>query len=289
MTQNKSQEERLLRIEALLHDSSRKFIWDEEPVFCFTSDVDWASEAVMEEYFALVNSLDLHPTLFVTHDSAEIGKNYREGQIDRGLHPNFMNGSSHGSSFVEIAETCIKYAPEAYGFRSHRAFDLTDITHLMADKYGFKYVSHQITIMQPYIRPILHESGLINFPVFFEDGTHLYNCLDLRIEKYSKLLTTPGIKIISFHPMNFVFNTPELAFMRNIKDSMTRDQYINITPAMIAKYRNQTLGIRDTVLGIIEYVKSRGLPIYTMNQLYNTYMENTYEDTGNREVVAKTG
>ncbi|MDD2228119.1 MAG: hypothetical protein PHY48_01760 [Candidatus Cloacimonetes bacterium] len=270
---DKSQGNKTATIETLIGKNMIPKIWDTEPVYCFTSDVDWASEAVLKEFFAIVNGLDIHPTMFVTHNSAEVEKHYQNGKIDRGLHPNFMNGSSHGDGFEEIAETCIGFAPESYGFRSHRAFDVTDITHLMANKHNFKWVSHQITIMQPYIRPILHESGLLNFPVFFEDGTHLYNCLDLKIGKYDNLLTSPGIKIVSFHPMNFVFNTPELSYMRNLKDSMTREQFINITPEVISKFRNNALGIRDTVLEIIDTVKSLSLPIYTMNQLYDLWTE----------------
>ena len=39
------------KIELLLEKINRKQIWEEMPVFCFTSDVDWASEDVMKEYF----------------------------------------------------------------------------------------------------------------------------------------------------------------------------------------------------------------------------------------------
>lgn len=261
------------RIEQLIKKAHTKYIWDEQPVFSFTSDIDWASEAVMQEYFEIVNLLKIKPTLFVTHHSEFIENNFKAGLIDRGLHPNFMNGSSHGNSFTEVAETCIKFAPEAFGFRSHRAFDLTDITHLMRNQYGFKYVSHQITVFQPAIKPILHESGLINFPVFFEDGTHLYNNLDLSFEKYKELFLTPGIKIISFHPMNFIFNSPTMAFMRSIKDFMSREEYNNITQETITKYKNNNFGIRDTVLEIVEFVKRKNFTILSMNELYTKFME----------------
>ena len=255
-------------IEYLIERIHSRFIWDEEPVFCFTSDIDWASEHVLTEYFDTLNRLDLKPTLFVTHHSEEINRNYLGNRIERGLHPNFMNGSSHGSNFKEIAETCLAIAPEAIGFRSHRAFDLTDITHLMHNEYNFKFVSHQITIFQPLVKPILHESGLINFPVFFEDGTHLYNRLNLDFKKYESLFFTPGIKVISFHPMHFVFNSPALSFMRNIKDSLTRDELNNISPDYITKYRNKGFGIRDTVMNLIEFVKQNNFTIISMNELY---------------------
>jgi hypothetical protein len=260
-------------IETLLKINHSHLQWDEEPVFCFTSDIDWASEAVMKDYFSLINIFDIKPTLFVTHDSEEINRAFSKGKVERGVHPNFLNGSSHGNSFREVAEACVKFAPEAYGFRSHRAFDVTDITHMMYNDFNFRYVSHQITVFQPRIKPILHESGLLNFPVFFEDGTHLYNKLDLDISRYREFLFTPGIKIISFHPMNFVFNSPDLAFMRNIKDTLSREEYNNITKDSINTHGNKVNGIRNTVLNIIELVKHHNYTILTMNELFKTFME----------------
>ena len=108
------------KIETLLCKINKKQIWDEIPVFCFTSDVDWASEDVMSEFFDIVNVLDIKPTLFVTHESKIIDSNFKLGKIERGIHPNFLENSSHGNSFREVIETCIKFAPESYVFRSHR-------------------------------------------------------------------------------------------------------------------------------------------------------------------------
>lgn len=260
-------------IDSLIKITNSQHLWDTQPVFSFTSDIDWASEDVMSEYFEIVNDLYISPTLFVTHESEVIADNFAKGKIERGLHPNFMNASSHGDSFKEVAETCIKFAPEAFGFRSHRAFDLTDITHLMRNEYDFKYVSHQITVFQPGVRPILHESGLINFPVFFEDGTHLYNCLDLSFNKYRHLFEQPGIKVISFHPMNFIFNSPNLHYMRSIKDSLTRDQYNNISQNTINRLKHNGTGIKDMILSIVDFVKTSGYPIFSMNELYHKFME----------------
>jgi len=216
-------------IEKLLGNINSKHIWDEAPVFCFTSDIDWASEDVIKEYFKIINPLQIRPTLFVTHHSETIESYFKAGEVERGIHPNFLPNSSHGKTFKDIIETCIQFAPESYGFRSHRLFDVTDITHSLKNEYGYKYVSNMGTILQTDIKPVLHESGLIHFPIFFEDGTHLYNQLDLDFRKYLDLFISPGIKIISFHPMNFVFNSPNLSYMRQIKDSLSREEYNDIS------------------------------------------------------------
>ena len=254
--------------ESLLNKLKIKQIWDEKPVFCFTSDIDWASEDVMKEYFNIVNELNIKPTLFVTHQSDQIEANYKLGTIERGIHPNFLENSSHGNSFKEIIETCIEFAPESYGFRSHRLFDVTDITHLLKNDYNYKYVSNLGTILQDAIKPILHESGLIHIPIFFEDGTHLYNQLDLDFKKYLDLFTSPGIKIISFHPMNFVFNSPTMPFMRQLKDSLTRDEYNNISTQTIENKRNRQAGIGKTVIEIAKFVKENNYPILSLNDIY---------------------
>jgi len=271
--------ERKDRIMRLLDGIQRKYIWDEEPVFCITSDIDWASEAVMSSYFDYILPMRRKPTLFVTHNSPLIEERFKEGLIDRGLHPNFMDGSSHGNSFREIADTCRAFAPESYGFRSHRAFDVTDITHMMHNDYGYKYVSNQITIMQPNVKPILHESGLINYPVFFEDGTHLYNELDLSVCLFDKYITSPGVKILSFHPMNFVFNSPSYLYMRSIKDTLTREQFNNIDEHTIKRLANKSKGIRDFIFDMIDMIEKNGYKWYTMNELYDLVLGEKYART----------
>lgn len=256
------------KIELLLKKINKKQIWDEEPVYCFTSDIDWASEAVMENYFEIINPLEIKPTLYVTHESEIIKKNYLEDNIERCIHPNFLKGSSHGDSNEEIIETCLKFSPESIGFRSHRLYDVDDTSHLLERKYNHKHVSNLGTIMQPNIKPILHESGLIHFPIFIQDGTHLYNHLDLNFKKYIDRYTSPGIKIVSFHPMNFIFNSPTMKYMRSIKDSLTREEYNDISRETIDKMRNREDGIGKTTLEIIKWVKEQDFPILSMNELY---------------------
>jgi hypothetical protein len=202
---------------------------------------------------------ELKLTAFVTHESQIINQLTKKGLIQRGLHPNFLPGSSHGEGFRNVIESCLKYAPEAQGFRSHRCFEVTDITHLLHDQYGLKYISNLVTIMQPRIAPIVHESGLIHYPIFFEDGTHLFNKLSFNLSDHLSRFLSPGIKIISIHPMNYVINTPELKYMRNIKDSLSRTEYAQMTSGEAGKYHYAGIGIRDLVNDIILLAKKHNI------------------------------
>ena len=245
---------------------AQKRIWHKEPVFCFTSDIDWASEPVLEEFLSAMCKADLKLTTFVTHASATIQKYKDAGLIERGIHPNFLSNSSHGDGFRAVAETCIQFAPEAIGFRSHRLFDVTDITHLLHDVFGFKYVSNLGTIMQPDITPILHESGLVHFPIFFEDGTHLFNKLPFDLPRYLDRFLSPGIKIIIIHPMNFVINPPEIKYMRNIKDTLSREEYNHMSREKSIELSYKGTGIRNMVEEIIDLAKKHR--IMSLNEIY---------------------
>ena len=44
-----------------------KYIWEEEPVVCFTSDIDWASEDMIQKTFELLDLKSLEITIFYTH------------------------------------------------------------------------------------------------------------------------------------------------------------------------------------------------------------------------------
>ena len=128
----------------LLGKVAEPHIWDEQPVFCFTSDIDWASEAVIEREFQLLPLDLLKLTVFVTHKSQAIEREFLAGNLQRGIHPNFLPGSSHGDTFREVIETCLTFAPEATCTRSHRAFAVTDTEHLLHNEFHFKCSSNII-------------------------------------------------------------------------------------------------------------------------------------------------
>ena len=125
----------------LLDKINRKNIWDEKPVFCFTSDIDWASEEVLQTFFQNIPLEEIKLTTFVTHQSDIIENLYQNKLLERGIHPNFLPDSSHGNSFWEVIETCKTFAPEAVCSRSHRLFEVTDTAHLLKNEYGILYSS----------------------------------------------------------------------------------------------------------------------------------------------------
>ena len=69
--------------------------------------------------------------------------------------------------------------------------------------------------------------------------------------------------------MNFVFNSPNMPYMRNIKDSISREEYNNISTATIQKLRNdKEKGIGDVILDIVDFVKSNNYDIMSLDEIY---------------------
>ncbi len=258
---------------ALVDKIAGPHLWDDQPVFCFTSDLDWASEDVIADYFAKLPLDLLKLTTFVTHDSQIIRENFEKGRISRGIHPNFLPGSSHGSTFREVIETCVSFAPEATCTRSHRAFDVTDTAHMLKNEFHFKCCSNTITTLAQKITPYWLESKLLQVPVFFEEGSFLYNQLGLSIQPYLKYFTSPGLKVISFHPINMAFNTPYIAWMRQIKDSLSREEFNNISSEMIEKKKNRERGAFDLVMEIVNLAQKIQAPILSLDEIYQKTIE----------------
>lgn len=260
------------RPEEMWRRINTKRIWETEPVFCLTADVDWASDAALEIFFAEILQFHLRPTIFVTNASGVIERQFQAGKIDRGLHPNFLPGSSHGTTLNEILDKVMAFAPETKCFRAHRGYDSTDSTHLVAS-YGIEYDSNAITLMQSHIRPILLESGLVRFPVFLEDGTHLFHTMDLNVPKFKHCLETPGIKIISIHPMNWVINPPTIKYMRAIKDSLSREDYNLMSLEIIENSKNRDHGIKDFMKEVLEF--SKRYKSLSLKELYELSLAET--------------
>jgi len=244
---------------------SRQRLWDEEPVFCITTDLDWGCESAIEMLLGDLVSAGVTPTVFITHHSGIAEGLFNGGMIERGIHPNFLPGSSHGDSFEEVIQNCILLAPESEASRSHRAFTVTDISHRLVS-LGFLFTSNIVTILQRSLRPILHESTLVEFPIFLEDGTHLFNSLDLDLDTLAKVLSSPGLKVINFHPMNYGVNPPALAYMRNIKDTLTRSDYLNMSSSELKRIRYSGRGIADFSRDLIAYIQK--YRTYTLSELY---------------------
>lgn len=231
---------------------------------CFTSDLDWAPEAAIEETIGLFKKNGIRPTVFVTHPSAAIVDH--KGDIDLGIHPNFIAPSSQGDNIEEILDYCIDLAPEAKVFRSHRWYSSNDMYDALCRR-GFLYESNLCTNME-IVDPFIQRSGMICFPVFLEDGAYVIRSEKLDFEPVKQKFMQNGLKVINMHPMHYALNTPYFQYTREIKDRLTRQEWNAMDKEVLAGLRHEGRGIADFIRDMIAFVRENGIKVITLEQAY---------------------
>lgn len=190
--------------------------WNKEPVFVLTSDIDWASEFAIAGLLNFARARDIHPTLFVTHPSPEIDRAAVAGEIDRGIHPNFLPGSSHGADPDAVIACCMALAPGTRLWRSHAYVDGTYVA-LKLHQAGIRIDSNLCLYMQRGLSPLDHWVGIRRFPVFWEDDVHWHRGGSWDFARYREDFFSPGLKVVNVHPFIFALNLPDEAAYRSAK------------------------------------------------------------------------
>ena len=243
------------------------FPWHCEPVFCITSDTDWASDDALKFFLNIIDDFEIPLTLFITHSSPFIIDIINKKNIDIGIHPNFLEGSSQGSSYKEVIEYCKAILPNAKSFRCHRYFDVNDITEIFYNE-GFQYDSNLCSYMES-IDPFVHRSGIIRFPVYFEDGAYLYHNGELDFKKIGReKFSNPGLMVINIHPMHMVLNSPNFSYSRKVKDSLSKEQWNSLSRIELEEMKYRVRGIRDFLTDLFDFIKLNKFKIYNLKQIY---------------------
>lgn len=222
---------------------------------CFTMDIDWASESAIRYAVSYFLDAGIPLTVFCTHKSEYLSGLIERGEIDAGIHPNFVRPSSQGETDDEIIKFCLDVVPGAKVFRCHRWFAVNDIYEKLYAE-GFRYESNLCTLLDP-ARPFLHRSGMVSFPVFFEDGAYLYHKLSLDFDAARPRFMSPGLKVINVHPMHFALNTPYFSYMRDIKNRVSREDWNRMPEKELESLRFPGQGIADFTRELVKFAASR--------------------------------
>lgn len=230
--------------------------------------MDWASEDAIKYTYRIIERFGFLTTFFLTNESTFIDNLIKNNYIDAGIHPNFLIGSSQGKTMVDIIEYCQRLYPDAISFRCHKYFDNNDITELLYNK-GYKYDSNLCTNLE-LVDPFVHRSGLIRFPIYFEDGAYLLHNNNLKFKEVrDKIFYKNGLYIINIHPMHLIINTPDFSYMRKIKSSLSKKAWNNLTYNELEHLSFKGRGIRTFILELFNHIKSENLPVLSLKEVYN--------------------
>ncbi|MBI9080440.1 MAG: hypothetical protein JEY79_11955 [Pseudodesulfovibrio sp.] len=242
----------------------------DKPVFCLTSDVDWASEACLQDLFGIVNRFDVIPTFFGTHASESLTQWEADGRIDLGLHPNFLPGSTHGRDPGEIIDHVFSLFPKAQSFRSHCFVDDSLLCNEIYRR-GIRYDSNLCLYLQEGLVPLRHNSGLTRYPCFFEDDVHWrWGKGDWSVDTCIDHFLTPGLKILNFHPKFVSFNIPDAASYEKLRPVIP-----DANQATIEKHRHPGPGPRTFLIDLLSRLTERGFRIHSLAEVHGMFSDMT--------------
>lgn len=241
------------------------------PVFCLTSDADWASDDALHDFITVVSDFKVRPTIFATNASSVLDKFAASGDIEVGIHPNFLPASSHGDNDQAVIDHMCRLFPNAQTFRAHC---FADSSHIAREFYrrGFRYDSNLCLYMQPRLVPFRHCSGLTRFPVYFEDDVHWTLSLgDWDINRYLDAFLSPGLKILNFHPFMVYTNVPDEEFYLKIKRHIP-----SVDERSVAEIRYRGNGTRTFMIALLKELRARDVRFATLSELYKAYPVNQF-------------
>lgn len=240
-----------------------------QPAFCFTSDIDWAPESMIDECLGRFRSAGVPVTPFVTHRSEVLARAFRGRESEAGLHPNFGPQSTHGTSIDSVVDHVVDLWPAASAFRSHGYQDSSLISHTLYER-GLRYDSNLCLHLQPNLVPLRHWTGLTRFPVFMDDSVIAFRGEQWGLDSFIESLRTPGLKIFNFHPVHVCLNTPVYSYYEE-RRSRANDDWRGLVFG--------GAGVRTLLDELLAFVaREPGLGLFTLRELYEGSVAHVWSD-----------
>ena len=157
---------------------------------------------------------------------------------------------------------CTLWRPPRWPRGSHHFVDGSEVMTELAAR-GIEYDSNVCLYLQPDLVPLHHWTGIVRFPVFWEDDIHWVRDGDWDFGRYEALFFTPGLKVINVHPFMFALNIPDAAFYQRVKPHIP-----TLDAEQAAGLAHPGRGARTFVCDMIERVLERGLRFHTLSEVY---------------------
>ena len=235
-----------------------------EPVYVVTADLDWASEYCIQSLLSAFKSHAIKPAIFITHSSDVINRAKENGEINCGIHPNFLPNSSHGEDIESVIDHVLTLVPKASASRSHAYVSSSHIVKALYNA-GIKYDSGPVFFMQQNLQPLVHGSGLVHFPVFWEDDCHWDAGLHWDFASWRDEFLKPGLKIINVHPFFFTLNIPNASFYK-----MHKSHIQTLTDYEAKKFRFNGSGCQTFTLELLQFLSQMKNNVYSLDEIYNS-------------------
>lgn len=235
----------------------------DEPIYCLTIDLDWASDPCIETLVDDMSQLHIPLTVFATHRSPVVDRLAADPSIRVGIHPNFLPGSTHGSDIQSVVAHMRALFPDSTMSRSHCFYDSSPASEAL-HRAGIRFDANTHYYLEPDLRPHRHSSGIVRFPTFWGDSQAMRGTSgtpwDDTITR--QRIGTSGLKILNVHPFSYAMNIRDPAHYRDIHHLIPVAGFDVIRSAASAE------GARARVRAMIEGLDAGGACFTDLPTLY---------------------
>ena len=223
-----------------------------------TLDIDWAPDIAIDTVARRLVSEEVRATWFVTHKSAAVER-LREfpALFELGIHPNFLPGSSHGSSTTEVLDHCAQLVPDAVSMRSHAVFQHGRLYNEILERTGVRIDSTTFLPEMEHVRVLDQPTtagDLRRIPFVWADDYELAKPDPMwNVNRFDE---RPGLHILMFHPIHVYMNTPSFEHYERVKrsDAFRR----NTSASGLAKLRHDGNGIATVFDDLLSRLSQKG-------------------------------
>ena len=236
-----------------------------KPIFALTSDQDWAPPWAMESFLETTRNMPVH--IFRTNPCEVLDRAFELGKITQGWHPNLLPNSSHGKTQEMVIKYMVKHFPNCNTARNHTYLTNTHFDRLLF-KSGIRADSQIATYHQEHLFPIKDISGIMRFPVFFEDDVFFdYESPSLHTDNLLKNLFSPGLKIFNLHAIFIACNTPSSQHYQKFKSKI----FASRTKSAEIVYNGK--GIKTVFTKIKNIIEHKGYQFQCFQKFVNNYLQ----------------
>lgn len=192
-------------------------------MIALTFDVDWAPDFAIDFVRDLVRTYDAPSTWFVTHSSDALQRLREEApRVELGIHPNFLQNSTHGVSATEVLSHCMGLVPDAVSMRTHSLVQSTPLLQMVTEHTPIKLdsslllprVSGAVPFRQPFAgRPLLR------VPVQWEDDVEM-EYEDPRWDAQFAIDQKAPLQVFNFHPIHIYLNSVTMGPYHRLREKV---------------------------------------------------------------------
>lgn len=177
--------------------------------FAITLDVDWAPDCAIDAVASLLVEHRTKATWFITHASPAVERLRAHGGLfELGVHPNFHEGSTHGTNPADVLNHVMTLVPDATSVRTHGLVQSTRLFGLMLERTPLRNDVSLLLSYAPGLRsaPLRVGRGeMRRIPFFWEDDLEV-DRTDARWHVDWVDCHDPGLKVFAFHPLAVYIN-----------------------------------------------------------------------------------